>query len=222
MPLLLLQATWVRLRTIKLPEAQGKRMGVCGQGQALKLLVLGDSAAAGVGTNLQEDALTGQLSTLLAVENQIQWHLVAKTGLTSTDIVNELEALPAQKFDLVLVSVGVNDVTHFTHQQQWLNNIHSIVELLNTKFGADQVLFSSVPPMHLFTAIAQPLRWWLGLRAKKLNALMTIAVESIDKCSILTVDLPFRPEYLAKDGVHPSKLAYKVWAEQAAAKFNSV
>ena len=222
MPLLLLQAIWVRLRTIKLPEAQGQRTGVCGQGEPLTLLVLGDSAAAGVGTNLQEDALAGQLSALLAIKNQTHWHLVAKTGLTSTDIVNELQSLPAQKFDLVLVSVGVNDVSHFTHQQQWLNNIHTIVKLLKTKFGAEQVLLSSVPPMHLFTAIAQPLRWWLGLRAKKLNALMTVAVANIDKCSILTVDLPFRPEYLAKDGVHPSKLAYKVWAEQAAAKFDSV
>ena len=56
MPLLLLQAIWVRLRTIKLPEAQGQRTGVCGQGEPLTLLVLGDSAAAGVGTNLQENA----------------------------------------------------------------------------------------------------------------------------------------------------------------------
>ena len=221
-PILLLQGVWARFNTVKLPEALGERTGHCGSGdsgESMRLLIVGDSAAAGVGANLQQDALVGQLSSTLAIKQQIQWQLVAKSGLTSTDIVKELELLPAQKFDLILVSVGVNDVTHFTKQALWVNNIHTIVTLLNTKFGADDIILSSIPPVHLFTALPQPLRWWLGMRAKKLNTLMTTAVENINKCSVLTVKLPFSPEYLAKDGFHPSTKAYKVWAEQAAEMF---
>ncbi|MGB2738932.1 MAG: SGNH/GDSL hydrolase family protein [Cognaticolwellia sp.] len=219
MPLLLAQAVWARFNTLKLPEALGERTGHSGNGDSISLLIVGDSAAAGVGANLQEEALVGQLSSTLAIKKQIQWKLVAKSGLTSTDIVKELESLPPQNFDLILVSVGVNDVTHFTKQTQWVNNILTIVELLNTKFNADEVILSSIPPVHLFTALPQPLRWWLGIRAKKLNTLMATAVENSNKCSVLTVKLPFSPEYLAKDGFHPSTKAYKVWADQAAAMF---
>lgn len=218
-PILLLQGIWARFNTVKLPEALGERTGHCGNGDSISLLIVGDSAAAGVGANLQQEALVGQLSSTLAIKKQIQWKLVAKSGLTSTDIVKELELLPAQKFDLILVSVGVNDVTHFTKQAHWVNNIHAIVTLLNSKFGADDVILSSIPPMHLFTALPQPLRWWLGMRAKKLNTLMATAVENSNKCSVLTVKLPFSPEYLAKDGFHPSTKAYKVWADQAAEMF---
>jgi|TARA_R110000787_G_scaffold266602_6_gene372795 lysophospholipase L1-like esterase len=225
LPLLLLQAVWVRLTIIKLPEATGERTGNSGKNNAIKLLILGDSAAAGVGVNQQKQALAGQLPLLLTKQHPINWQLIASSGLTSTDIINELALLPAQKFDLVLISVGVNDVTHFTRQAQWTENINTLITILSSKFSADKVLFSSVPPMHLFTALPQPLRWWLGLRATKLNTLMAAVLANQhqganNKCSVLTVDIPFNPEFLATDGMHPSTLAYNVWAKQAAEQFS--
>ena len=258
LPLLLLQGIWVRFKTIKLPEATGERSGYYAStntstdtststdinanakhnNETVKLLILGDSAAAGVGVNQQKQALAGQLPPLLAKQHSITWQLVASSGLTSSDIIKQLTLLPTQTFDLVLVSVGVNDVTHFTHQAQWAENISHLATMLTTKFSADKVLFSSVPPMHLFTALPQPLRWWLGLRASKLNALMATVLVALqqhssvqntdnqgvnkhtNKCAVLTVDLPFKPEYLAKDGMHPSTLAYRVWAKQAAEQFS--
>jgi lysophospholipase L1-like esterase len=239
LPLLLLQAIWVRLTIIKLPEATGERTSSTDSNagsktdsntekhanQAIKLLILGDSAAAGVGVNQQKQALAGQLPPLLTTQQPINWQLVASSGLTSSQVINQVTLLPAQKFDLVLVSVGVNDVTHLTRQAQWAENINSLAMILSNKFNADKILFSSVPPMHLFTALPQPLRWWLGLRATKLNTIMAAELAKLppqasQKCSILTVDIPFSPEFLATDGMHPSMLAYKVWAEQAAKQFN--
>ncbi len=48
-PLLLWQGRHVRRVTPRLPEAAGPRAGTTGHGPPLRLLVLGDSAAAGVG-----------------------------------------------------------------------------------------------------------------------------------------------------------------------------
>jgi len=222
MPLLLTQALWVRLTTLQLPEPLGKRSGCCGKGNELKLLIIGDSAAAGVGVDSQSDGLACQLAAKLAIQHHAHWSLIANTGNTSVDIINELRLLPAQPVDYVLVSVGVNDVTHLTRANHWSANLSSIVELLNAKFGAPKVLLASVPPMHLFTAIPQPLRWWLGLRAKKLNVLMEHTVKRNSHCSVLTFNLSFKPELLAKDGLHPSKLAYSVWAKQAAEEINKL
>jgi lysophospholipase L1-like esterase len=222
MPLLLMQAIWVRLTVLRLPEPCGNRSGRCGHGNDMKLLIIGDSAAAGVGVDKQKDALAGQLTATLAAKYNVSWCLIANTGCTSSDVITKLTALSSQTFDYVLVSVGVNDVTHLTRSRHWSNNLNTLVKLLNTKFGSPNILLTSVPPMQRFTAIPTPLRWWLGLRAKKLNELMTRAIEDKNNYSILTFDLPFKSEYIAKDGIHPSKVAYSVWANQAADKIDKL
>lgn len=217
-PLLLIQAFWVKLTVLRLAEPCGKRSGDFGNGDEnskLKLLIIGDSAAAGVGVDSQKDALAGQLTTMLADKYKVNWCLIANTGFTSTDVITELTALSAQSFDYVVISIGVNDVTHFTRARQWSINIKTLTNILDTKFGAPKVLLTSVPPMQRFTAIPAPLRWWLGNRANKLNELMLAEVKDKNHYSVLTFDLPFKPEFIAKDGIHPSKISYHVWANQA-------
>ena len=215
MPILLLQAVWVRLSMIKLPEALGERSGTAGSGKKINLLIIGDSASAGVGTKEQKNALSGQLVANLATANTVNWQLVATTGLTSTTLISEIKQINNQKFDFVLVSIGVNDVTGLTKEHQWISNINNILELCNVKFDNPKVLMTALPPMHLFTGLLQPLRWWLGARAKKLNELMILATATNSQCHVLTIEIPFAPQYLAQDGFHPSSLAYTVWAEQA-------
>ena len=83
-PVLVAQGVYTRLRTPRLPEATGPRSGVVGSGPMLRLLVLGDSSAAGVGVGLQRDALAGPLARALARQShlQVHWQLLARTGLT--------------------------------------------------------------------------------------------------------------------------------------------
>ncbi|WP_158089142.1 SGNH/GDSL hydrolase family protein [Cognaticolwellia mytili] len=215
-PLLLLQAIAVRLTVLRLPEPDGERSGYCGDGSELRLLIVGDSAAAGVGVTKQAQAISGQLTTSLAEKHRVNWLLVARTGFTSSDLIAELNALPSQQFNYVLISVGVNDVTGLTRAKQWSKNITTIAHILKTKFGAPNVIFSGVPPMEKFKAIPFPLNFFLGKQANKLNELMITALACEQKNTILKFDLPFKPEYLAKDGIHPSELAYSAWAQQTA------
>ena len=74
-PLLLVQGKYVRRVTPKLPEAAGAREGErrlrdAGGGPAsLRVLITGDSSAAGVGTQHQDEALPGQLADALAARS---------------------------------------------------------------------------------------------------------------------------------------------------------
>jgi hypothetical protein len=61
LPVLVIQGVKVRKNTPRLLEASGDRDGLIGQGQPLSLLILGDSAAAGVGVETQQDALSGAI-----------------------------------------------------------------------------------------------------------------------------------------------------------------
>ena len=78
-PVLLAQGRYVRGTTPRLPEAAGPRSGQMGDsGQALRLLLVGDSAAAGVGVARQEQALLGQLVAGLAPLRPLHWRLLAR------------------------------------------------------------------------------------------------------------------------------------------------
>lgn len=216
-PLLLMQGLYVRKVTPRLPEAAGARAGEAGTGPALRVLILGDSAAAGVGTAEQQHALSGQLAERLAGDYRLSWQLWAQNGRNSGQCVALLERQPPEAFDTVLISLGVNDVTGGLALNQWLRQQHRLVELLLGKFSARHVIFTPLPPMHHFPALPQPLRWVLGMRAKQFNQALRGFIDDRPQCSLLAFDLPMQAEFIASDGFHPSAVTYALWAEQAAA-----
>ncbi len=216
-PLLLLQGHHVRRVTPRLPEAAGERQGEIGQGPPLRLLIAGDSAAAGVGAELQAQALSGQLAQLLAADFRVSWTLAATTGHTTTQALQRLRELPQATYDVVVTSLGVNDLTGRTSAHLWLQQQAQLVCLLREQFQAKHILLSALPPMHVFPALPQPLRWYMGAQAQRYNhGLQSWAQQHAD-CEFLAADFPTDLELMASDGFHPGPGAYAVWAEKLAA-----
>jgi len=220
-PLLIVQALYVRAVTPRLPEPAGDRSGINGSGPLLSLLILGDSAAAGVGASTQSEALSGQLVSALGADFRVSWKLIAQTGQKAKDIVAKLEMLPPEKFDVVVTSIGVNDVTHGTDSKKWMNQQVRIVELLQSKFHSQHIMLSCVPPMHLFPALPQPLRWYLGMRAGRFNRALKKFAAGCKRCEFVSVDFPLETAFMAADGFHPGTPAYAIWAKQVAANIRS-
>ena len=67
-PVLLAQGHYVRRVTPRLPEPEGLRQGVEGSGPPLRLLILGDSSAAGVGVATQAEAARARRRVSRVVE----------------------------------------------------------------------------------------------------------------------------------------------------------
>lgn len=220
LPLLVVQGLYVRRTTPVLPEPEGPRHGTCGDGPALRLLITGDSAAAGVGASGQQHALSGRLTGALAIDYQLDWQLNARSGDSSTQLLAALAGgpKPPEPYDVVVVSVGVNDVTARRSAKAWLENLQAIGLCLQSHYGARYIIWSAVPPMHQFSALPQPLRWWLGQRAIKLNSLLSRFAEREDTSHYLAVKFPFEKHYLASDGFHPGEAAYALWAGGVADK----
>ena len=107
-PILLTQGRYVRQIALALPEAAGPRAGVSGSGLPVTLLVLGDSAAAGVGVATQEEALLGQVVAPLAHHYTVQWQLIARTGATTAGTLKHLQKVVTGRFDVAVISLGVN------------------------------------------------------------------------------------------------------------------
>ncbi|OUS35898.1 GDSL family lipase [Rhodobacterales bacterium 56_14_T64] len=216
LPVLLAQALWVRHRAQLLPEPKGLRSGTFGDGPPLRLLILGDSSAAGVGAQTQSEGLSGQLAAQLATRYQVTWQLEASTGETTRTALARLQAMHTQTFDCAVVVLGVNDVTRATTKAQFVARQSALWQLLTDRFGVRQIVSSGVPPMQKFPLLPQPLAWALGRQAARLDdGLAALAAKSAG-VSHLPMSLPQDSDLAASDGFHPGPKAYAMWAESLA------
>ena len=147
-PLLWLQARHVRRTAPRMPEPPGHRVGTAGYGSLVRLLVAGDSGAAGVGAATQEQALCGQLVRHLSQHHTVQWCVLAVNGLDSPGLLQLLKESPPARFDVVVLSMGANDATGLCAPLQWALWQHRLAELIADRFKPKLLVHSAVPPMH--------------------------------------------------------------------------
>jgi len=109
-PLLVAQALATRRRAPVLPEPNGARQGQVGAGRVLRLLIVGDSSAAGVGVRTQDRALSGHLTRTLARSSsrRVSWQLVARSGITTAQTFELLQRSSLAPADIALAVLGVN------------------------------------------------------------------------------------------------------------------
>ena len=245
-PIYLYQGRKIKRDTVRLPEPNGERHGQVQLNDAieslkeahkrtLNLMVVGDSAAAGVGSETQQEALVGNLIPVLtqqsAIQNQfdtLNWSLQATTGHTSFDIVRRLYVLPApsQPVDVMVLSVGVNDTTSKVSVDKWQQQIESIIAIAQRKFGVRELIFLSLPPMAQMPAIPAPLSNFVGAKASILDNTLQQVCAAHDSVTYMATDFPrMIAEHsngtpidikvmFASDGFHPSSLMYGYWAQQ--------
>ncbi|RUO27445.1 SGNH/GDSL hydrolase family protein [Aliidiomarina sanyensis] len=223
-PVLLKQGRTVRKTTPRLPEPDGDREGhITGISDLpiLRVLILGDSAGAGVGVPTQEQALSGQLIQQLQRAfpgRELTWCLWAKNGDTTAMALTKLHLREAQEFDVVVTSLGVNDVTGNVAPYRFRRQQQALIDLLRERFGARHIILTAVPPMHLFPALPQPLRWFLGRQASRLTKELDTIAAVNDGCEVLDVSFPVEPGVMAEDGFHPGEKGYPLWAEAVTRK----
>ncbi|MDN3451984.1 MULTISPECIES: SGNH/GDSL hydrolase family protein [unclassified Psychrobacter] len=250
-PVYLYQGRRIKRDTVRLPEPHGERHGhvqlnhsantlsANTQKDAVKktltVMIVGDSAAAGVGSQTQQEALAGKLIPILQQQSVIQtqfdeltWSLQATTGHTSFDILRRLYILPApsQAVDIMVLSVGVNDTTANVSARKWQQQIEAIIAIAQRKFGVRELIFSSLPPMAQMPAIPAPLNNFVGAKASILDKILQKICAEHDSVTYMATDFPRMIEehasgtpiditvMFASDGFHPSSLMYGYWAQQ--------
>ena len=198
-----------------LPEAEGSRQGASGSGPLLRLLVAGDSAAAGVGAQTQDAALTGRVVAGLTASFHVRWKLVAFTGATTADMLHHLRQVPAEDFDVVVTSLGVNDVTGRHSLTEWRRQQGQLIALLENKFRARHILLSGLPPLHRFPALPQPLRWYIGSRAQDFDSALASLAGNQASCEFIKLSYAMmEPQAMAADRFHPGPAIYGLWAAE--------
>jgi lysophospholipase L1-like esterase len=218
LPLLLLQAKGVRKRVPRLPEAVGSRVGeshIDPGLDTLRVAIVGESTAVGVGVNTLDEALPGHLARALSGQTgkNVAWNLLGGNGMTVKRVLSSVGAGHQGRYDVAVVLLGVNDVFRLTPIKAWLLNLRLLAKKLAEQ-GCQFIVFSAVPPVGQFPALPQPLRAILGIRAALLDYYLARLARELPGAVHCNVKFPTAPAYVATDGVHPSSDGYRDWAQQ--------
>lgn len=239
LPLLVLQGKKVRTSALQLAEPNGPRQGIDRQAPSqtrkkLSILVIGDSAAAGVGALAQDQALLGNIRKCMNTDIELHWCLIAKSGMQTKNmrsfIEQTLEVTSTQTFDIVVTSLGVNDVTSLSTSKQRLEALDDLFRYCAKHLNTQHIIVSGMPPMHEFPLLPQPLRYVLGARAIDFDNKQQsyIDAQHSQADSTLTPNpslpslhyIPLRfavdASAMAEDGFHPGPEVYAHWGKSVA------
>ncbi|MGA9572361.1 MAG: SGNH/GDSL hydrolase family protein [Lysobacterales bacterium] len=224
LPLSAVQGLWLRRTAIRLPEASGARTGVSGQGATLHLLALGDSIIAGVGTGSMDRSLPVQFAQALSenLQYSVHWHVDGANGADIADLRHSIAQLPQRLHaDVILISVGVNNVTGLSSTRQWRSQLELMVADIRRRWPQARVIFAGLPPMGQFPLPPQPLRFTLGQRAATLDSIAAGVISQHAGMLHIPTDInPLQQEFCA-DGFHPSAESCTYWAKVLAHRFET-
>ena len=223
-PVLLFQGRRVRRLTPRLPPADGPQDGTIGDGpDPLRLVVVGESTAMGVGVAAHAVGLVGHTARALgsAMGRPLHWRVLGRGGATGRALLKEFIApAPPLDADIFVVILGVNDTLGFSSPAGWTRSLDALLESLRRRSAGAPIVLAAVPPMQHFPALPSPLRQVLGFRAYVLDR-AAIAWAGARQA---VAHVPYRfaeraeiPEIFCSDGFHPSALGYQRWGAALAA-----
>ncbi|MDO3701142.1 SGNH/GDSL hydrolase family protein [Micromonospora sp. C28SCA-DRY-2] len=185
----------------------------------LRLVLLGDSSALGVGVARLDDTIGGQLANLLAEGpsgRQVHLSSVGVSGSRATDLATQVaRALLGERPDVAVILIGANDATSLRRPADAAAYLGAAVHRLRE--ARVEVVVGTCPDLGAVRAIAPPLRQLVGWSGRRIARAQTAAV--LDAGGTV-VDLGtetgpvFRADAgtLCHDGFHPSADGYRVWA----------
>jgi lysophospholipase L1-like esterase len=218
-PVLIAQALSTRRRAPVLPEASGPREGQLGSGAgALRVLIAGDSSAAGVGVATQDRAFAGHFTRTLHRRSgrALRWRLRARSGLTTRQVHDMLLADPPPAADVAIVLTGVNDVIELVPVHRAVQHRAALADWLLGDGRARHVVFAPLPPMNQFPLLPQPLRRVMGADARRHDEAMARWAATRRNVFHTPVVIQLAPGTMADDGFHPGEPVYRTCGEQLA------
>jgi len=216
-PLLVRQAREAVRRAPRLPGASGPAHGTAGHGDpGRRLLVIGESTAAGVGARAHTHALPGFLAAEMSgrLGGTVHWTVRGKGGATARAVLAELVPAGHEPFDVTVLTVGINDLFDRRPLRPWAADLRALVEALRGETGSARVIVSGLPPVDLAPGIPQPLRFVLGRQARAMDRIIRQVSAACGATYVRIKVAAARDVGLfASDGFHPSEAGYREWAQ---------
>jgi lysophospholipase L1-like esterase len=219
LPVAVPQGMWLRRRFPRFPGAVGADCGAVGSGHLLRVLAMGDSIVAGVGAGVTEAALPARFAAELSIhlERRVHWRALGRIGADAAYVrKHQIAQLGTGDLDVVLLSVGLNDVTALRSRRAFRRDLVAILDALAQHSPECRVVLAGLPPLHMFPKLPQPLRFLFGQRARSFDLLLADIARSRSKVLHVPTPIDLDPAAFAADGYHPSAASHARWARNLA------
>jgi lysophospholipase L1-like esterase len=183
----------------------------------LRLAVLGDSTAAGVGVTRVEDSVAGRLASAVADTGRfVTLDGLGVSGSRAADLAPQVSRALVHPPDVAVILIGANDATHLTRLDAVRHDVRAAVARLRA--AGVRVVVGSCPDMGSSTAFLHPLREVVAAQGRRVGA---AARDAARAAGAAVVDIgaetgpAFRRDparYLSSDRFHPSAEGYALWA----------
>ena len=190
-----------------------------GDGEALRLAVLGDSGAAGFGVETATET-TGALvaaGLAAALGKPVDLRSVAVVGALSGDLQAQVDTVVPWQPHVAVVMVGANDVTHKVTPGRSVALLASAVQSLLAANAA--VVVGTCPDLGTVRPIPHPLRLVARRWSRSLAAAQTVAVlqaggRTVALADLLGAEFDAHPDRMfGPDQFHPSPAGYRAVAD---------
>ncbi len=230
LPILYIQGKKIREQIPQLPEAEGTKGEIGEHRNQVQLITIGESTIAGVGVSTHEQGFTGSLATTLAQELDlsVKWSVYAKSGYTTKRVTKKiLPKIEEKKVDIIVVGLGGNDAFALKRPSDWRKEIRNLIENVRSKFNETPIVFTNMPPIKEFPAFTSLMKFVIGNLVELLGDELKKEVVNhpnvyYNHSSITLEDwmerngISGQPSDFFSDGIHPSKLTYRIWGKEMA------
>lgn len=183
----------------------------------LRLAVLGDSTAAGVGTKDLADSVAGRLATTLAgTGRRVTLDGLGVSGSRADDLAPQVSRALLTVPDVAVILIGANDATHLSGLDAIEDAVHEAVRRLRD--AGVSVVVGTCPDMGATPAFPQPLREIAGWQGRRVAAAEKRGADAgggsaVDIAALTGAAMRSDPANFASDRFHPSAQGYALWAE---------
>jgi lysophospholipase L1-like esterase len=185
----------------------------------MRLLILGDSAAAGYGARDPDETYGAFLAASLAARlgRPVEMHCHAVVGAETTDLARQIDESGLTEVEATVIIVGVNDVTHGVRPGTAVRSLRAVVTRLRA--NGSVVVVGTCPDLGTVRPIPQPLRQLARQRSRRLAEAQAAATTEAGGTAVALGSL-LGPEFAAApaelfgpDRYHPSPRGYRRCAE---------
>ncbi|HSN05750.1 MAG TPA: SGNH/GDSL hydrolase family protein [Candidatus Angelobacter sp.] len=189
------------------------------RGTSLRLAVLGDSGAAGLGADDPAETPGAVLARGLAAAagRTVVLTNVAVVGARSVDLEAQVDRVLVVRPHVAMIMIGANDVTHLVRPQDAVRHLGVAVGRLRA--AGTEVVVGTCPDLGTVRPIAPPLKHLARRLSRELAAAQYIAVRRsggrpVPLAQILADAFDAEPEhFFSADRFHPSAAGYAACAE---------
>jgi len=207
-PVMLSQAFALRRHALTFVPAAGPSAGKIGRGDPLHFLAIGDSIISGVGARRFERSTVVHVARLMSgrLGREINWHAAGIIGASARRVRRDgVTQLPPRPFDVIMLSVGVNDVLKLERSGRFRRQLLKLVRELRRHSPNALIGYVGLPPLDEFPKLRRPLRWIVGRRVRRFDAVAREAVTRVPNAVHIPVRAAPHAYLFADDGLHPTE-----------------